>query len=140
MMSRIGVLCVDDNEAVVSAIRCLVEAENDLHWLGHLESADQLIDSARSLRPTVILLDLDMPGVHPFDAMSQLAREAPDVRVVVVSGYLSDEYIDAAMDAGAWGYVAKSEGPDAIVEAIRRAAQGQVAFSPEVYRQYLGQQ
>jgi DNA-binding NarL/FixJ family response regulator len=127
--NTIGILCTDDNVALAESLRCLIEQEPDLRWLGHLVSTDGLIDEVRRHEPDVLLLDLALPGEDPFELMKKMDRLGLAARVLVLSGFISAEYVERAMDSGAWGYVAKDEGPDALIAAIRRVAAGEVAFT-----------
>ena len=133
----IGIVCVDDNTAVGEAVRCRIELEPDLRWLAHFYSADELAEHAPRLEPDVVLLDLDMPGKDALEALQELIDACPRTKTIVLSGYVSEDYIDRAIDAGAWGYIAKSEGPEVIITAVRQVMAGQVALGPEVAKQYL---
>jgi DNA-binding NarL/FixJ family response regulator len=73
-----------------------------------------------------------MPGADPFQAIEELRARHPDTRVVVLSAYVRDRYIDMAVDRGAWGYFSKSDAPDTVIAGIRSVAGGQAAFGPEV--------
>src|SRR5436853_5084977 len=73
-----------------------------------------------------------MPGPDPFEAMEDLRRQCPAVRVIMLSAYVRDHYIDAAVNAGAWGYLCKDDEPDAIIHAIRDVAGGAFVFGPNV--------
>jgi DNA-binding NarL/FixJ family response regulator len=132
-----GVMCVDDNNTVAEALRCRIEREPDMRWLGHLTSADTMIADAARWGADVILLDLDMPGKDPLAVLGQLGIQCPGTRAIMLSGFVTDDFIDRAIDAGAWGYVSKNEGPDAIILAVRQVMTGQIAFGPDVSRQYL---
>ena len=133
-MSRepIGVLCVDDHTFLADGLRIRIEAEPDMRFLGHLESADRLLETVLSLRPQVVLLDIDMPGRDPFDALVDLRRDAPFTRPVMLSAHVRERYIDLAYKASAWGYLCKADPPDAIIAGIRDVAAGRVASSPAV--------
>lgn len=129
---RIKVLCVDDNEALLEALQMKLAAEPDVSPIGCLYTADALVETAGRLRPDIVLLDLDMPGQDPIAAIADLSQVHPDVRVVILSGYVREEYIKRALDAGALGYLAKGEEPEVIVGALRRVAAGNFAFGNEV--------
>jgi DNA-binding NarL/FixJ family response regulator len=73
-----------------------------------------------------------MPGPDPFEAMEDLRRQCPNVRTIMLSAYVRDHYIDAAVNAGAWGYLCKDDDPDEIVHAIRDVAGGAFVFGPNV--------
>lgn len=134
--SSIGVLCVDDNEHVANALRIQLARTSGLVWKGWLASADDLVERALEKCPTIVLLDIDMPGKNPFDAVEELAERCPDARVVMFTGHVRRELIERAVEAGAWGYVSKNDGEPALVDAIRRVAKGEFALSPEARASY----
>ena len=136
--ATLRVLCVDDNAALIEALRIKLLMEGDILPVGHLLSADGLVDKVCETRPDVVLLDIDMPGADPVAALTALTAAHPDVRTLILSGYIREEYVNRALDAGAWGYVVKSEEPAVIIEALRRVAGGTFAFGVEVAR-FLGE-
>lgn len=132
----IKVLCVDDNDLVAEGIKMKLSAAEDYQWLGQLRDADKLVQVAFQKRPHVILLDIDMPGKDPFVAIRELADLFPSVRVVMLSGYVRQDLIDRAIESGAWGYVAKSDGADMVLRAISRVARGEFTLGPDVEDEY----
>ncbi|MCA9292006.1 MAG: response regulator transcription factor [Phycisphaerales bacterium] len=129
---RIRVLCVDDHAFMVEGLRARLEMEPDFEFVGRLPTADDLIAEARRLRPTVVLLDIEMPGADVFEIAGDLHRMLPDVRVVFLSAFVRDHYLAAAVEAGAWGYFSKSDEPDEIIAGVRDVANGRLAFGPSV--------
>lgn len=127
-----GVLCVDDNPLVGEALGITLRQERGMKWLGQRLTADNLRKAIEDLQPDVILLDLDMPGRDPFDALLEVSDEFPDIRVIVLTGHVRREYVDRAFECGAWGYLSKSEGASRIVSAIRRVLVDEIVMSPEV--------
>lgn len=132
----IKVLCVDDNDLVAEGIRMKLSKADQFQWLGQLRSAEDLVKVAMHKRPHVVLLDIDMPGKDAFEAMKELNELFPNVRVVMLSGYVKQDLIDRAIESGAWGYVAKSDGADTVLRAIRRAASGEFTLGPDVEDEY----
>ncbi len=128
----VRVLCVDDHSFLVEGLRARFELEKDLEYVGWLPTAEHLVQEVKRLQPDIVLLDIEMPGPDSFDAASELKRLCPDVRTIVLSAYVRDQYISAAVKSGAWGYFSKSESTDDIVEGIRKVAHGEFAFSPAV--------
>lgn len=118
-------MCIDDNPKLTAAWDKLVRMQPDMELVGVLHAADQLVDRARDLRPHVVLLDLTMEGRDPLDAAAELARTAPEARILIYSGHSDRALVDKAMDAGAWGFVGKHDEPDRILEAIRAVARGE---------------
>ncbi|NNF44105.1 MAG: response regulator transcription factor [Phycisphaerales bacterium] len=128
----IRVLCVDDHSFLIEGLRARFELEGDIECVGALPDAEQLVPRVRELRPDIVLLDIEMPGPDSFESAADLKRHAPDVRTIILSAYVRDHYISAAMKAGAWGYFAKGDPARTIVEGIRKVAGGDMAFSPAV--------
>lgn len=129
---RPRVLCIDDNPLVVDAIRITVQRDGDLEWVGSRPSADDLPAAARDLQADAVLLDADMPGRNPFEALAELVRVAPQIRVIILSAHVRPDVIDAAIAAGAWGYVSKNDGEAALIDALRRVMAGHFCLSREV--------
>jgi DNA-binding NarL/FixJ family response regulator len=132
----IKVLCVDDNDLVAEGLRMKLRHTGDFEWMGSLREADDLVKAAWRSRPHVVLLDIDMPGKDPFEAMRELTDMFPSVRVLMLSGHVRRELIDRAIESGAWGYVSKNEGADVIVHAIERVARGEFTLGPDVQDEY----
>jgi DNA-binding NarL/FixJ family response regulator len=132
VLPPISILCVDDNAHVADAVRIRLARVGGFEWKGWLPDATNLVERARSDCPTIVLLDVDMPGRDPFDASLELAGTCPDVKIVVFSGHVRRELIDKAVEAGAWGYVSKNDGEDVLVDVLRMVADGQFGLSPEV--------
>ena len=128
----ISVLCVDDNEPLALALRMKFGAVGGFDWRGWLPDADNLVLRAERDNPSVVLLDIDMPGRDPFDAVAELTVRCPQTRVVVFSGHVRRELIDRALEAGVWGYVSKNDGEDILIDAVHQVMSGELALSPEV--------
>jgi two-component system response regulator DesR len=128
----IRVLCVDDHSFLVEGLSARFRMERDVTLVGSLPSAEQLLAVAVETKPDVVLLDIEMPGSDAFAAAADLRRQCPEVRTIFLSAYVRDDYISAAVKAGAWGYFAKSEDAETIIQGIRKVAGGEFAFSPKV--------
>ncbi|HYE60401.1 MAG TPA: response regulator transcription factor [Phycisphaerales bacterium] len=131
--AKARVFCADDNPLVSDALRLFVLRSGEFDWAGCVPDADQLCANVRAMGcPEIVLLDIDMPGMDPFTAISQVAACCPETRVLMYSGMVRRDLIDRAIEAGAWGYVSKGDGEQALFEAMRTALDGQIAMSPEV--------
>ncbi|MGD9693224.1 MAG: response regulator [Phycisphaerales bacterium] len=129
----IRILCVDDHAVVAKGLRAAFETEGDLEIVAWRPSADGLLEAVDEHRPDVVIIDVDMPGPVAFDAIEELGRLRPapeGPRCLVLSAFTRDTYIDAAISAGAWGYLSKNDELEAIFEGVRRAHRGEFAFSP----------
>jgi DNA-binding NarL/FixJ family response regulator len=126
------VLCVDDHPVLVEGIRARLKLEPTLEFVGELPAADHLVAEVKKHTPDIILMDVAMPGLDPFAATADLRRHCPEVKTVFLSAHIRDHYLDAAFQAGAWGYLYKGDDIEDIVEAIKRVAKGEYVFSPRV--------
>jgi DNA-binding NarL/FixJ family response regulator len=129
---KIRILCVDDHAFLVEGLNARFELENDFELVGRLSTAENLVDEVKTTRAQIVLLDIEMPGPDPFDALAELRRQCESVRVIMLSAYIRDHYIDSAYKAGAWGYFSKSDEMNAIVEGIRKVAGGEFSLGPKV--------
>jgi len=127
----ITVACVDDNENVGEALEILIRDQNDIEWMGWLPNPADLPSFVDQHKPTILLLDLDIPGYDSLAAAAALADNAPDTRIIVLSGHVREELVDEALAAGTWGYVSKNDGEQLLLDAIRRVAAGEFVLSPE---------
>jgi len=89
---------------------------------------------AATHRPHVLLMDIAMPGLNGLEAAARLARELPEVRVIILSMHASEEYVLQALRAGAAGYLLKGAGPAELELAVRAAARGETYLSPSMSR------
>jgi two-component system response regulator DesR len=128
----IRVFCVDDNDLVADALRRRIQDEPAMTWEGWVGEVDAIVDRVRQIKPDVVLMDIDMPGADAFAIVEQLAEELPEVRSVMFSGHVQPGYIRRALDSGAWGYLSKNDDATAVIDGIRRVAQGRIALSREV--------
>ncbi len=132
----IRILCVDDHSFIIEGLRVRLEMERDLKVVGYLPSAEGLVEEVQRHQADVVLMDIEMPGRDPFEAIVELQRRCPGTRAIVLSAYVRDYYISAATRAGAWGYFCKSEDAGTIVDGIRRVASGRFAAGPKVQARY----
>jgi DNA-binding NarL/FixJ family response regulator len=132
------VVCVDDNPQVADAVRVKLLRAGDFKWVGWAADADAMLALFEdgTACPDLIILDLDMPGIDPFEATARLSAMCLSCRVVVFTGHVRKELIERAVEAGAWGYVAKSDGADALVDALRCVMHNEFTLSPEARSTY----
>lgn len=132
----IGIVVVDDHEIAREGVRARLELEDDLDILAECETADDVIPLCEKHAPQIVLMDVDMPGSDPFTMIADLRRMNPEVRVIMLSAYARDGYIDAAVQSGAWGYLSKTDSFDHIIKAVRKVTSGQFAYPPEVLERF----
>jgi DNA-binding NarL/FixJ family response regulator len=128
----ITVLMADDQPVVRQPLASWLRQTGDIKVIGEVGSADEAVTVAIRERPDIVLMDIDMPGLLAFDAVRTIKTRCPRTRVIVLSGFFNDKYIEDALAAEASGYVTKGESPEAVVAAIRAVAGGGAYFSPQV--------
>lgn len=128
----ITVVMADDQPLVRLPLASWLRQTGDIKVVGEAGNADDAVTAALRERPDIVLMDIDMPGLLAFDAVRTIKSRCPRTRVIVLSGFFHDKYIEAALAAEASGYVTKGEPPDVVVSAIRTVAGGGVYFSPQV--------
>ena len=124
------VLLIDDTFMVRRAWETLLENYPDIAFVGALNRADDVVEQVQSLDPTIVVMDIGMPGKNAFDAVRELKASRPDIRVVMHTAYCASEKIQAAFDAGAWGIIDKLMPADEIINFLRAVADGR-AFFPD---------
>lgn len=118
----IKVLIVDDHPVVRLGLRTMLESEDGISVVGTSGTAAEAIAAVGQLCPDVVLMDLRMPEMEGTQAIAELRRVDPSVRVLVLTNYESDEYITKALQAGALGYLLKNTPQEEIVHAVERVA------------------
>lgn len=127
-MNRPRVLLADDHRLVAEALKGLLAEEFDL--VGVVEDGRAMVEAARTLRPDVIVADITMPNLNGIDALVQLKRSNPDVRMVFLTMHRDATYARRALDAGALGFVLKHSAPAELTLAVRAALQGRAFITP----------
>ncbi|GAA4723686.1 response regulator transcription factor [Isoptericola chiayiensis] len=133
--ARVRVLLADDHAAIRAGLRMLLEAAG-VEVVGEAADGDAAVTNARALRPDVVLMDLRMPGTDGITATDAVVREGL-ADVLVLTTFDLDDYVDAALAAGAAGFLLKSAEPAALVDAVRRVAAGDGVLAPEITRRVL---
>jgi DNA-binding NarL/FixJ family response regulator len=128
VVTRPRVLLADDHRLVADALKSLLEQEFEL--VAVVEDGRQLVETARRLRPDVIVADITMPHLNGIDALVQLRNDNPAVRVVFLTMHKDAAYARRALDAGACGYVLKHSAQAELFLAVRAALDGKTYITP----------
>jgi DNA-binding NarL/FixJ family response regulator len=132
MTEAITVLIIDDHELVRQGVRTLLQRMSDIQVVGEAPSGQDGLRLAAQLAPDVVLMDLVMPEMDGVEATRQLKRVSPSTQVIVLTSFDDDEHILPAIRAGALSYILKHVSAEELVEAVRKAARGEVVMSPQV--------
>jgi DNA-binding NarL/FixJ family response regulator len=133
-MSPISVLLVDDNAILAESMPRLLAKDPRFAWVGWIEDTTDLIGRIKGASPAIVLMDVDMPGVETFELVRDLFAQCPQSKVVMLSGHVREDYAEAAIDAGALGYLHKDDKIEDLLDKLERVHKGEVVFSPLVHR------
>ena len=133
----IRVLLVDDHVVVRKGLRALLDREAGVEVTGEAEDSEQALRVADRLRPDVILMDLEMPGIGGVEATRRITETHHETKVVVLTSHAAEEDVFPALKAGALGYLLKHSAPEDVLEAIRQAYRGETVLHPAIARMVL---
>jgi DNA-binding NarL/FixJ family response regulator len=135
----IRVVLADDQEIVRTGLAMILDADPDIEVIGTAVDGQAAVDLARRLRPDVCLFDIRMPGIDGIEATRRLAGPhiSDPLAVVVITTFDLDEYVHAALRAGARGFLLKDAGPALLSQAVHAAAQGDALIAPSVTARLL---
>jgi DNA-binding NarL/FixJ family response regulator len=132
------VLIADDQALVRAGFRMILESHEDIEIVGEAEDGSQAVALARELAPDVVLMDIRMPGLDGLEATRQLLLDGPNgTHVLVLTTFDADEYVYAALKAGAAGFLLKSAPPARLVDAVRLVASGEALLAPTITRRLI---
>jgi DNA-binding NarL/FixJ family response regulator len=124
---------VDDHTVILDCLQPLLERSvKGFKVVGTASDGTKAVDVVRNLRPSIVVMDIDLPGMGSFDAARQMLAESPNLRILFLSGHQHDEYIEQALRVGASGYVVKHDRMDAVIEAVKTIIAGNVYYSPSI--------
>jgi DNA-binding NarL/FixJ family response regulator len=137
----ISVLLADDQHLVRAGFRSLLKRDRDIVVVGEASTGDETVRTAHATHPDVVLMDIRMPGLDGIAATRQIIGDPGlrGCRVLILTTFETDEYVFAALAAGASGFLTKEIEPDGLRHAVRVVAAGDALLSPSVTRRVVGQ-
>jgi DNA-binding NarL/FixJ family response regulator len=134
-VSRVRVLLADDHRIVAEGLKSLLVSEFDL--IGVVEDGRAMVAAAKALKPDVIVADITMPHLNGIEALEEVKRFDPIVRVIFLTMHRDVAYARHAFEAGAVGFVLKHSAPEELVLAVRAASQGHTFITPSLAGEVL---
>ena len=131
-MEKIKVLLADDHTVVRQGLQALLASEEDIEIVGEAENGREAVVLAKKLLPAVVVMDIAMPVLNGLEATRQMTRTVPQTKVLILSTYCDDEYVQQLTEAGAAGYLVKQTAATDLLKAIREAFRGNAFFSPSI--------
>ncbi|MDX1455867.1 MAG: response regulator, partial [Gammaproteobacteria bacterium] len=129
------VLLVDDHKLIRVGLRQIIEANADFEVVGEAESGQDGLEKARDLKPDVVVMDINMPGMNGIEATRRIARLDPRPRILIVSVLSRDPVPSRLLEAGADGYLSKDTAADEILTALKMVKLGKRYLSADLARQ-----
>ena len=122
--SDIRVMIVDDHQMVREGLKVLLSTCDDIEVVGEAADGAEAVELCSAVRPDVVLMDVMMPVMDGAEATAEIMRAFPEMRVIVLTSFVDQDYVQKALDAGAISYLLKDARPDALTRAIRDAVAG----------------
>jgi len=136
-MGKISILIADDHTLVREGTRDRLNREEDLEVVGEAADGEEAVRLVNQLKPSVAILDMAMPNLNGIEATKQIKKTQPGTAVLILSAYDDDQYVYAALEAGADGYLLKNVRGRQLVDAIRDVYAGEVVLAPHVARKVV---
>ena len=137
MSDAIKVYITDDHPIVRRGIKQLLDTEADIEVVGEATNGREAIADMDKLKPNIVLMDLVMPVMDGIEAIRQIKISHPQIQILVLTSFATDDKVFPAIKAGALGYLIKDTGPEELVRAIRQVHQGQLTLHPTIAQKLL---
>ncbi len=131
------ILIVDDQSLVRAGFRLILESQPDFEVAGESGDGDDAVAVARRLQPDVVLMDVRMPRMDGIEATRRIFEALPHCRVIVLTTFDLDEYVYAALRAGACGFLLKDVTPEQLIGAVRTVESGDALLAPSITRRLV---
>jgi two-component system response regulator NreC len=133
MSDKITVVIADDHTILRRGLVSLLSQKQNIEVIGEAENGKSAVEMALRLEPDVVLMDISMPVLNGLEATDRLKREAPGIKVLILSAHDNDEYVNQVVRSGANGYLLKNTSPEELYTAIETVSSGHAFFSPSLW-------
>jgi DNA-binding NarL/FixJ family response regulator len=144
VLSRTKILIVDDHSMVREGLRLRISAFSDLEVCGEATTEDEAVDLVKTTNPNLVIVDISLKSGHGLELIKRIKAIAPNIKMLVSTGFQESLYAERAMRAGAMGYLNKQDSGEKVIEAIRTLLRGEryvsAAITQRLVSQALGNQ
>lgn len=131
MENSVKIMIVDDHSMVRSGLRLIIEHEQDMKVVGEAGSGEKAVEIVSKLMPDIILMDISLPGINGVETTKAILEISPDTKIIALTMYPEDTYLEAFIKAGGVGYIPKSAADHDLINVIRTVISGKFALQPE---------
>jgi NarL family two-component system response regulator LiaR len=128
---RTRVVVVDDHHAVRTGISAALLTANDIELVGEAADGEEALRVCEEVRPDVVIMDLKLPGMDGITAIRELRQRAPEVRILALTSFPDEYWVQETLHAGATSYLLKNVELDTLIEAVYATRRGRMTLSPE---------
>ncbi len=128
----ISVVVYDDNDARRKSLEALLSLSDGVEYLGSFSDCSTVLNDMQTLKPTLVLMDIEMPNVNGIEGVKKIKRHHPEIKIVMQTVFEDEEKIFAALQAGAEGYILKSASAEKIIQGIIDVSNGGAFMTPSV--------
>lgn len=138
-MNKINVFLADDHTIVRKGIKSILEQSPDIQVVGEAEDGKSAIDEIEKIMPDIAVIDISMPLLNGIEVTRIIGKRNPEIKIIILSQYSSDEYVFEVLKAGARAYVLKKAAPEELIAAIHAVFNGHSYLSPEISKKVTDQ-
>lgn len=131
-MMKMRILLTDDHTLFRQGLKTLLDAEYDMQVVGEAHEGSEAVAKAAELKPDLVLMDIGMPGLPSFEAVRHIRKQRPETKVMFLSMYDDEDYLQQCLEAGGSGYLLKDSPADQLISAIREVRRGGKYLSPRI--------
>ena len=136
---RIKILLVDDQKLFSDNLKLMLETlTEDIKVTGIASDGEEAVNMVEETKPDMILMDVRMPGMDGVKATEILSRKYPEIKIVMLTTFLDDSYVNDALQYGAYGYILKNIRSEDLIASLRAISRGAVLFSPDILKKLIG--
>ena len=128
----VKVLIADDHKIFLAGLRALLDSNDEIEVVGEAGNGQEAIDLQKQLKPDIIVMDINMPGINGIEATREITTEFPGTKVLALSIHSGKRFVKGMLEAGASGYLLKDSAPDELVTAIQKIMKGEMYLSSTI--------